>query len=415
MVMFFCGKRKTGLDLQKKMWYVLGMTRGYTGVIGMKLSWKTCLQIGLSVFFLYLCIHYWTDVADVTGTLIKAASPLLIGCVVAYIVNILMTFYEKFCFRNASTRGALRLRRAVCIVLAFLTLFALVALIVWLTISQLVPCVQLILAELPGFLENAAVRLREWGILPEEIAASILENDWRSQISQIVQMVSAGLGSVVDVLVKTVSLVFSGVVSALLSLFFAIYLLASKEVLVRQIHRVITRYLKEAWYQKFMHVLGVFDECFHRFIVGQCTEAVILGVLCALGMWILRLPYAAMIGALTAFTALIPLIGSYVGCVVGAFMIFTQSPVKAVVFIIFLIVLQQIEGNLIYPKVVGNSIGLPGIWVLAAVTVGGGVLGVTGMLIGVPFAAALYRLLREDVQKGEKEPRKTSAANSPGE
>lgn len=388
---------------------------GDTGVIGMKISWRTCFQIGLSVFFVYLCIHYWTDVADVTGTLVKAASPLLIGCVIAYIVNILMTFYEKLCFREASSRGMLRLRRVVCIILAFLTLFALVALIGWLTISQLVPCVQLILAELPDFLEKAAVHLREWGILSDEVASSILAIDWRSQISDIIQMVSSGLGSVVDMLVKTISSVFSGIVSALLSLFFAIYLLASKEILVRQVHRVITRYLKESWYQKFMYVIGVFDDCFHRFIVGQCTEAVILGVLCALGMWILRLPYAAMIGALTAFTALIPLIGSYVGCIIGAFMIFTQSPIKAVIFVIFLIVLQQIEGNLIYPKVVGNSIGLPGIWVLASVTVGGGMFGVAGMLVGVPFAAALYRLLREDVQKGEKKKREAMAADVDGE
>lgn len=380
----------------------------------MKLSWRTCFQIGLSVFFLYLCVHYWTDVADITGTLIKAASPLLIGCVVAYIVNILMSFYETHCFHKASSRAAARFRRVICIFLAFLTLLVLVVLIVWLTVSQLVPCVQLILAELPDFLKNIALRLEDWGIFSKEITDTVIEIDWRSQISQIIQMVSTGLGSVVDVLVKTISSVFSGVVSALLSLFFAIYLLASKERLVRQVRRVITHYLKESWYQKFIYVINVFDDCFHRFIVGQCTEAVILGVLCALGMWILRLPYAAMIGALTAFTALIPLVGSYIGCIVGAFMIFTQSPVKAVIFVAFLIVLQQIEGNLIYPKVVGTSIGLPGIWVLAAVTVGGGVLGVGGMLIGVPFAAALYRLVREDVNRGERK-KKEAALTKNGE
>lgn len=382
--------------------------------MGMKLSWRTCFKIGLSVFFLYLCIHYWTGVADITGTLIKAATPLLIGCVVAYIVNILMSFYERFCMKKASGRVMLRLRRVICLVLAFLTLFAMVALIVWLTVSQLVPCVQLILAELPAFLDDAALRLREWGILSDEIAASILDIDWRSQLSQIIQVVSSGIGSVVDVLVKTISSLFAGVISALLSIFFAVYLLVSKETLKRQVKRVITRYLKESWYRKLMYVIGVFDDCFHRFIVGQCTEAVILGVLCAIGMWILRLPYAAMIGALTAFTALIPLVGSYIGCIIGAFMIFTQSPVKAVIFVIFLIILQQIEGNLIYPKVVGTSIGLPGIWVLAAVTVGGGVLGVAGMLIGVPFAAALYRLLREDVQKGERKKRETVPSDVEG-
>lgn len=368
----------------------------------MKFGWKTCLQVGVSAFLLYLCIHYWTSVADVGGTLLRAASPLLIGCVIAYIVNILMSFYERYLFRKATGGTALKLRRVISIFLAFVTLLVLIVLIVWLTVSQLIPCVELILMELPDFLQNAAVSLEKWGLISDEIVATIMEFDWRSQISQIIQVVSTGLGSVFDVLFKTISSVFSGIVSALLSVFFAIYLLASKERLVRQIKRVFTRYMKDTWYQKLTYVVGVFDDCFHRFIVGQCTEAVILGVLCALGMWILRLPYAAMIGALTAFTALIPLVGSYVGCVVGAFMIFTQSPIKALIFVIFLIVLQQIEGNLIYPKVVGTSIGLPGIWVLAAVTLGGGVMGIGGMLIGVPLFAAIYRLLREDVNRGRK-------------
>lgn len=368
--------------------------------MNMKFGWKTCFQVGISIFVLYLCIYYWTSVAGVTGTLLRAISPLVIGCVIAYIVNILMSFYERILFPKMTGRTAVKIRRIICILLAFVTLLVLIILIVWLTVSQLVPCVQLILAELPAFLQNAAIRLEEWGILSEELAASVEGIDWKSQISQIIQVVSTGLGSVVDVLVKTVSSVFSGIVSALLSVFFSIYLLVSKERLARQVHRLITHYLKESWYKKIMHVLGVFDDCFHRFIVGQCTEAVILGILCTIGMWILRLPYAAMIGALTAFTALVPLVGAYVGCVVGAFMIFTQSPIKALIFIVFLIILQQIEGNLIYPKVVGSSIGLPGIWVLAAVTVGGGVMGIGGMLIGVPLAAAIYRLLRDDVNGG---------------
>ena len=138
--------------------------------------------------------------------------------------------------------------------------------------------------------------------------------------------------------------------------------------------------------------MRVLNQSFHSFIVGQCTEAVILGLLCMGGMLLLRLPYAAMIGCLVGFTALIPIAGAYIGAVVGAFMIFTVSPVKAVIFIVFLVALQQLEGNLIYPRVVGSSIGLPGVWVLAAVTVGGGVLGIGGMLLGVPIAAAIYQL-----------------------
>ena len=161
--------------------------------------------------------------------------------------------------------------------------------------------------------------------------------------------------------------------------------------------------MKDGIYTKTKYILTVLNDCFHKYIVGQCTEAVILGVLCTLGMLLLRLPYATMTGTVVAFTALIPVAGAYIGAAVGAFMILTVSPMKAVIFLIFLVVLQQLEENLIYPRVVGSSMGLPAIWVLAAVTIGGGVMGIAGMLLGVPLAAAIYRLLREYVNKGEIE------------
>ena len=148
-----------------------------------------------------------------------------------------------------------------------------------------------------------------------------------------------------------------------------------------------------------MYVLNTVNGCFRRFVVGQCTEAVILGLLCMAGMLLLGFPYATMVGTLIGFTALIPVAGAYIGAGVGAFMIFTASPVKALLFLLFIAVLQQLEGNLIYPRVVGASIGLPGVWVLAAVTIGGGVLGVGGMLLAVPLAAAAYQMLREDVRR----------------
>lgn len=381
----------------------------------MKLNWKTCFVVGLSIFLLYLCIHYWTAVAGVISMVVGAASPLLVGCMVAYVVNILMSFYERHFLPASKNAFAVRGRRPICMILAVVTLLFLIALVVWLILPQLWSCVQLILTKLPGFLRDLVARVESWGILPENIIESLTNVDWRSQISQIIQVVTTGLGSVVDVLVKTVTSVFSWVVSALLSVIFAVYLLFGKERLGSQFHRVISHYLKESWYQKFNYVVGILDDCFHRYIVGQCTEAVILGVLCTLGMVILRLPYAAMIGALIAFTALIPVAGAYIGGAVGAFMILTESPVKAVIFVIFLVILQQLEGNIIYPKVVGTSMGLPGVWVLAAVTVGGGVMGVGGMLIGVPLAAAVYRLIRNDVVRGESRKRAAAEMAAPPE
>ena len=365
----------------------------------MKLQWKTCMKIGVSVFVLYLLIHYWSLLAGVLSGVLRAAAPLFLGAVIAYILNILMSAYERKFFPNSQKEAVIKLRRPICLVGAFLTLIAIVVLIVSLVVPQLVSCFRLIFAELPGFIERTLIMVEEWGILPEDIMTALESIDWRSRIGQIVELVSTSLGSVVDVLYAAISSVFSVLVTSLVGLIFAVYVLVSKENLRRQWLKLTGRYLPEIWHKRLNYVLATVNDCFHRYIVGQCLEAVILGVLCAVGMWILRLPYAAMVGALIAFTALIPVAGAYIGAGVGAFMILTVSPVKALVFLVFILILQQLENNLIYPKVVGSSIGLPGIWVLAAVTVGGGILGVGGMLLGVPIAAALYRMLRDDVYK----------------
>lgn len=370
----------------------------------MRIEWKTCFRIGLSIFLLYLCIRYWTVVAEYLLLFAGAAMPLLIGCMIAYVVNILMSFYERKIFVKAGNKILLKRRRPLCLMLAYLTLLAVLVLVMWLIVPQLVSCAKVILAKLPDVLKNFMSWVKDTGVLPENIAASIGEVDWKSTIGQIAQVLTSGIGSVFDVVVAAVSSVFSGVVSVFLGIIFSIYLLSGKEKLGRQLHRVARRYLKKSWNKKIHYVLHTLNDCFHKYIVGQCTEAVILGALCTIGMLILQLPYATMIGAFIAFTALIPVAGAYIGAIVGAFMIFTESPFKAIVFLIFIIVLQQFEGNIIYPRVVGSSMGLPAMWVLAAVTVGGGVMGIPGMLLGVPLAAALYRFVREDVNRGTRRP-----------
>ena len=207
------------------------------------------------------------------------------------------------------------------------------------------------------------------------------------------------LGGVAQVAVGAVAATFSGLAQFVIGLIFAIYLLIGKETLASQVNRLMDHYGKPSWNEKIRYVVNIFHNSFHKFIVGQCIEAVVLGVLCIIGMTIIRLPYAMMIGTLIGFTALIPVAGAYIGAGVGAFMILTVSPVQALIFLIFVVVLQQLEGNLIYPKVVGSSIGLPGVWVLAAVTVGGGIMGIPGMLLGVPTVAALYQLVKNDLNK----------------
>lgn len=365
----------------------------------MKVEWKSCFRIGITVALLYVFTQYWGSASEFIMRILGAATPILVGCIMGYILNILMSFYEKHYFPKSQKKIVTKSRRAVCMVAAMVTLVAVIVMIIALVVPELVSCVQLLIAKVPESMIHLTEWLNEMEILPENIEETLIAVDWEKRMEQIVKVFVSGIGNITDFLVGTVFSVVSGIVTFFVGFIFSIYLLSGKERLGNQLNRVMYHYMKKSWCDKIKYVLSVMDDSFHRYIVGQCTEAVILGVLCALGMAILKLPYASMIGALIAFTALIPVAGAYIGGGIGAFMILTVSPIKAVIFVIFLVVLQQIEGNLIYPRVVGSSMGLPAIWVLVAVTIGGGVMGIAGMLLGVPFAATLYRLIREDVNK----------------
>ncbi len=365
----------------------------------MKIKWQSCVKFGLTVFAVYLAIHYWPSVEGLFSLVAGTAQPLLIGGIIAYIVNIIMNAYERLLFSRAKRKFWTACSRPVSILLAFVTVAAVVALIFCLVLPQLSACVQIIIAKIPDAAGDFAAWLRTLSIVPEDIIASIANIDWASRMEEIIKIVTSGFGSVLDVVISTLSSVFSLTVTIIVSIIFAVYLLFGKERIKAQFRLLAHRYVRQDWRRKASHVLETLDDCFHRFIVGQCTEAVILGVLCTVGMLIFRFPYATMIGVLIGFTALVPVAGAYIGGALGAFMILTESPMKALLFLVFLVVLQQLEGNIVYPRVVGASIGLPGIWVLAAVTIGGGIMGISGMLLGVPLAAAVYRLLREDVQR----------------
>ncbi len=364
-----------------------------------KIENKTLIKIALAVIGVYVVIHYWTNISGFVGTLFSAAMPLLFGFVISYPLNILMNFYERHWFPKSKKPLAQKSRRPVCLTGSILTIAGIVALIVVLIAPQLVNCIKLLVAEVPAAINMIVEKLKTIDFISKDLIDTLSSIDWKSRINDIIETVTSGLGSAMNVAVTAVTSIFSVVANIVLGLIFALYLLLDKNRLIRQVRKVSKKFIPEKIYSKISHVLGVLNDSFRKFIVGQCTEAVILGTLCTIGMLILRLPYAAMIGALIAFTALIPIVGAFIGAGIGAFLILMESPMKALVFLIFIVVLQQLEGNLIYPKVVGSSIGLPGIWVLAAVTVGGGVMGIWGMLIGVPVAAAVYRLIREDINK----------------
>lgn len=365
----------------------------------MKINFKTCLKLGLTFLLVYICIYFLPQATTFVGTVFGAATPLFIGGAIAYIINIILGFYEKIYFPKSNKRLVIKSRRGVCLLASVLSVLAIISLIIGLILPQLISCVQLLLTKIPAAIKGVVTTLNGWNIIPDNAAEYISQFDFSSKLGQIVSTIGNGIGNVMETLISTVSSVFSGVVTAVLSVIFSIYILSSKEKLSYQFDKLFKLSFSKKWYDRIKYVIGVFNDSFRNYIIGQCTEAIILGTLCAVGMLIMGLPYAAMIGTLVAFMALIPVAGAYIATVVGALMIFTESPVKALIFIIFIVALQQIEGNIIYPKVVGNSIGLPGIWVLAAVTVGGGIFGIFGMVIGVPVAAGMYRIIKDNAQK----------------
>ena len=373
----------------------------------MKIEWKSCLRLGVTVFLTFLAIHYWSRLTGFVGAVFGAASALILGCVIAYVLNILMSFYEKHYFPKNKSEAVQKSRRIVCLLAAILSLVAVVALVVGLVLPELAACFRLLIAEVPLAIDNVVEWMEESGLLAavmtEDAITSLTAINWQEKVTELMSVLAAGVGGMAQVAVGAVSATFSGAAKFLIGLIFAIYLLIGKETLGGQVNRLMEHYLLPSWNETIRYITGIFDNSFHKFIVGQCIEAVILGVLCIVGMTILRLPYAMMIGTLIGFTALIPIAGAYIGAGVGAFMILTVSPVQALIFLIFVVVLQQLEGNLIYPKVVGSSIGLPGVWVLAAVTIGGGLKGIPGMLVGVPVTAAIYQLVKNNLNKNKEE------------
>jgi predicted PurR-regulated permease PerM len=228
-----------------------------------------------------------------------------------------------------------------------------------------------------------------------------LQIDWNSLFQKVVSFATNSTGTLLSTTFSIIGSVTVGVFNVAVALIFAVYLLSNKEKLIDKILRTLKTSKHTEAIEKILYVLKTANKCFSNFVIGQCKEAIILGVLCMLGMFIICPKYAIMIGVLVGITAFIPILGAYIGAIVGAFVVFTVKPIKALYFIVFIVILQQIEGNFIYPKVVGNTVGLPGILVFTAVTVGGGLAGIPGMFLGVPIVAVLYQFYNEYLAKHE--------------
>lgn len=366
---------------------------------------KKTLGIAGALIIVFLVVRYWEKLEGFLSVAIGAATPLIVGCALAYVINILMGFYERWYDKLFRVNVSLKIKRVVCLVLAFLSLVGILTLIVNLVLPELINCIASFIRLIPGALQTVVDIVGEEQILEifPELQNGFDFSNISSQVEQLIKTVIGGVGGAVGSIMNAVTSVVSIVVNIVIGLIFSLYVLLDKEGLGKRCKTLISTYLSKIA-DKVFYVVEVLDNSFHSFIVGQCIEAVVLGTLCVIGMLIFQFPYAVMIGVFIGFTALIPIAGAYIGAAVGVIMILTVSPLQAMQFLIFIVILQQIEGNLIYPRVVGQSIGLPGIWVLTAITIGGGVLGVGGMLLAVPLFAAAYRLLKEDIDRRNPKP-----------
>lgn len=369
------------------------------------LEYKKFLKYGITVAVLILVVMNFATVAGWVRTLLSVAYPLSLGCVIAYILNILMVRLEKLYFPKSKNKFVTKSRRGVCIVLSLLLMVIVVLFVLYLVIPQIVDCFVVISKDVPVLLQKVWDFLVENSdripALQEQLTS--MDVDWGGIINKVTSGLMAGTKGILSSATTIVGSFFGAVTNIVVAFIFSMYVLACKEEVAGKINRVMKAFMKTNVYEKTIYVLDVVHKSFSNFFVGQATEAVILGTLCTIGMWIFKLPYAGPIGALVGLTALIPVFGGYIGAALGAFMILTVDPKLALVFIIYLLILQQLEGNLIYPRVVGSSIGLPGIWVLAAIMIGSGFGGVVGMLVGVPISASAYKLLRDATAKKEKE------------
>lgn len=336
-------------------------------------------------------------------SLVGMLKPFIIGACIAFIVNLPLKFIEEKILAKLpdSMKNS---KRTVSILFSFLFIFGIIVFVILTVIPQLGRTLNQVGQKIPVFLDNT-FSWAEMLLADNPQAVEWLQNleyqsmNWDNIISKIVGFLKNGVGSLVNSTVTVAGSVAGGIVSGVVALIFSIYILGQKEKLKNQWERILHAYCKESVETKVLYVSQLLYRNFCNFITGQCTEAVILGALFVVAMTVFKMPYAFMIGVLIAFTALIPIVGAFIGCFVGTFLIMVDNPVKAIWFIVLFLVIQQIEGNLIYPKVVGNSVGLPSLWVLLAVSLGSSMFGVVGMLVFIPLFSTFYTLLKEDVDR----------------
>ena len=358
-------------------------------------------MIALGAIAFYWVLHETEQFRNLWTGLVGVLSPFVLGAAIAFIMNVPMRALERqlmFIRKDG-------LRRTASIILTFVLIILVIAGVIWLLVPQITETIQSWIPKLTDFFQRmerlVLAFLEENPELLQWVSSTtgLQSLDWSGLIQKAVTMLKNSVSLIATGAFSAVGGVTSAIVDIVIGLVFSLYCLARKEILARQGRRILYAFLPERFCDESIRVMRLTNSTFSNFISGQCLEALILGCLFAVAMAILKLPFIPLISVLIAITALVPIVGAFVGCILGTFFILVNDPFQALIFVAMFLVLQQIEGNLIYPKVVGTSIGLPGMWVLVAVTIGGDLMGIAGMLVMIPISSVLYALLREFTTK----------------
>ena len=372
-----------------------------------KISVKKIRELIVFTAFLVAALWKFDVMLDVLKEIWSILFPFVLGGVIAFVTNVPMSFLEKKIFTKVKkeNKAVGKLARPISLLLTSVVGIGVIALVMFGVIPQLTRTMGTLVMSISDFIPQMQSWIREFSHNNQEIMKLVDQVQFQPDqaIKWGISFLGNGAGNMMNTTVSAVGSIVSGVATFFIAFSFSCYILFQKEKLHIQIRKVFFAFLPKEKAEVFLRICSLTYRTFANFLTGQCLEAIILGCMFCVTLSILRMPYALLIGVLIAFTALVPIFGAFIGCAVGSFLIFMVSPKQAILFIIVFLVLQQIEGNLIYPHVVGESVGLPSIWVLAAVTIGGNLMGIVGMLVFIPLLSVLYTIFREFVYLRLKE------------
>lgn len=363
----------------------------------------------LIVFTAILVVALWKfdTVLEVAKNIWGILFPFVLGGAIAFVINVPMSFLEKKIFGKTKDGNKVgkKLARPISLLLTIILAVGVIALVMFGVIPQLTRTMGSLMISIANFVPQMQNWIRDFSHNNQEIMKLVNQVQFNQDqaIKWGISILGSGAGNMMNTTMSAVGSIVSGFATFFIAFSFACYILFQKEKLHVQIRKVFFAFIPKQKAEAFLKICSLTYQTFANFLTGQCVEAVILGSMFVVTLSILKMPYALLIGTLIAFTALIPIFGAFIGCAVGCFLIFMVNPKQAILFIIVFLILQQIEGNLIYPHVVGGSVGLPSIWVLAAVTIGGNLMGIVGMLIFIPLVSVLYTIFREFVYLRLKE------------